>query len=515
MGDYLYEEYLDHINFELTNDVEKYVDDVVLEKSRYLFITKKGKQHYAYCTHCNKETKVNFDIKHNIEAECPSCGSECTVKYAGYSRKKLIDQDYFLRFDKSTCDKNVITARGYFVYRDYSGDYKNIETHYSLVAVYIFRPGEKSIMLSRYYWHRKYNTYEGWEMRKSVHDFSVQTYGSSGLTCKCFTDQKSLDESIKDTVFQYMDFGRYNFETLIKGIGLYSHYPLVIEHLSKIKFYGLIDAKIYGLNTYSAVSWKGKDLYKALKINKQDLNALRDSNLRITPLLLKLYQINKKDGSKLKPKELSAIAGTIEYPVEFIKLLKYGSLKKVYNYICKQRDTKRLQGYYNIISTYRDYIEDCNKLNMDLKDSHVLFPMNLVKAHEETIKRVKYKENKDLNQRFEKRYNEAYKKYYLEFENIFIRPARSAIELIREGEKLHHCVGGYAERHAKGETTILFIRDKSKPRTPFFTVEIKKNEIVQVRGKYNCRPEGEIAAFIEKFEKEKLEEKNKKARLTA
>ncbi len=513
MGGYSYEHYMDHVPDTITEEIEQYVDDVVLKKSRYLFITRKGKEHYAYCTHCKKEIKIDFKVKHNSTELCSSCGSECTVKYAGYSRTTMTDKACYLRFDKSLIDKNIVIARGYFVYRDYAGEYKNVKTQYNLVSVYIFTPGSASVMLDRYSWWYKYrNKNECWDKRGTIHLFTSGKYGYGNL----YTDKLSLNLASKGTVFEYMDFNRYiNYSwDLIRIIGIYSQYPLIIEHLTKLGLDELIDARIYRYNTYSSVNWKGKDIYKALKINKQDFNILRKSGIKITPLILKLYQIQKKDGSKLSPEELSVISNTIKDPCAFIKILKYGSLKKMYNYLYKQQNDKRLQSYYSILGTYRDYISDCEKLDMDLNNKNVLFPKNLVKAHEETIKRVKYKEDKALNERFTTRYKTANEKYYFEYKNMLIRAVRNSAEIIKEGEKLHHCIARYSEEHASGKTTILLIRNKEHPKTPFFTVEVKGNKIIQAHGKYNCNPEGEVEEFIEKFKSEKLEI-SKKVKLTA
>ena len=505
-----YKHYMDHIPTEITEDIERYVDDVVLKDSRYLFITRKGRKHYSYCTHCNKISEVNFKIKHNSTEHCPECGSKCIMKYSGYSRKFLIDKACYLRFDKSLIDPNIIVARGYFVYRDYRVEYEQVETKYNLVASYIFNPGVKSVMLDRYSWCGKYkNKNEGWNKRNSVFLFTNNCWEIA----QCFIDRKSLNLATNKNLFGYMNFDKYYYEDLLKVVSLYSNYPIV-EHLDKLGMNDLICAKLNNAHTYSAINWKGKDIYKALKINKWDLNILRESEVKITPLLLRLYQIQKKDGSKLGPKELSIIAHSIEDPVEFIKLLKHGSLKKIYSYIRKQRDTKMLQSYYNIISTYRDYLQDCAKLNMDLKDKHVLFPKNLLAAHQNTIKQIKYKEDKALNSKIEKRLKQLEEKYCFEYNGIFIRPATSSLQLINEGQKLEHCVGGYAGKYAEGQTDILLIRKTNNPSEPYFTIEVRNNRVVQVHGLRNCNPADETAQFVEIFKAEKLE-KNEKIRLTA
>ncbi len=48
---------------------------------------------------------------------------------------------------------------------------------------------------------------------------------------------------------------------------------------------------------------------------------------------------------------------------------------------------------------------------------------------------------------------------------------------------MNHCVGGYAERHAKGKLTILFLRTADKPDVPYYTMEVSTDgRIVQCRG---------------------------------
>lgn len=92
-----------------------------------------------------------------------------------------------------------------------------------------------------------------------------------------------------------------------------------------------------------------------------------------------------------------------------------------------------------------------------------------------------------------------------------IRPAKSTQELIREGEKLSHCVGTYAERYANREVNILVIRKKKNSEEPFYTMEISKNKIIiQCRGKRNCSMTDEIKKFVEQYEKDILDAAGKK-----
>ena len=63
----------------------------------------------------------------------------------------------------------------------------------------------------------------------------------------------------------------------------------------------------------------------------------------------------------------------------------------------------------------------------------------------------------------------------LEFEDkdYLIRLPVDKNEIVKEGMELHHCVGSYAERYGTGDTTIMFLRKKSEPDKPFYTIEVE------------------------------------------
>lgn len=63
-----------------------------------------------------------------------------------------------------------------------------------------------------------------------------------------------------------------------------------------------------------------------------------------------------------------------------------------------------------------------------------------------------------------------------------IRVPMDKDEILAEGRKLQHCVGGYADRHILGKTTILFMRKAKKPDEPWLTIEMNKNNLMQIHG---------------------------------
>lgn len=86
---------------------------------------------------------------------------------------------------------------------------------------------------------------------------------------------------------------------------------------------------------------------------------------------------------------------------------------------------------------------------------------------------------------------------------LILRQPESMEEIAAEGAALNHCVGGYAERHAKGKLTILFLRRLDKPDVPYYTMEVSTDgRIVQCRGYKNNKANNPKPQEIIDFEKE-------------
>lgn len=81
----------------------------------------------------------------------------------------------------------------------------------------------------------------------------------------------------------------------------------------------------------------------------------------------------------------------------------------------------------------------------------------------------------------------------------FIFPKNES-EIVREGKHLHHCVGNYAKRHfVYGTSIIVFVRDKAYKETPLYTLELKNNRIIQLRGAGNKAADEEAKKEAEQF----------------
>ena len=143
-----------------------------------------------------------------------------------------------------------------------------------------------------------------------------------------------------------------------------------------------------------------------------------------------------------------------------------------------------------------DYWTMAETLGRDLSKASVKYPADLVAAHDRASDLMWQKETDAMAELFRVR-RRLLKKYTYVAHGLLIRPAATQRELTAEGDALHHCVGTYGERHAKGQTAIFFIRRTARPRESYFTLELdeEKLEVRQNRGRNNCARTPEVEAF--------------------
>ena len=131
-----------------------------------------------------------------------------------------------------------------------------------------------------------------------------------------------------------------------------------------------------------------------------------------------------------------------------------------------------------------------------LRDPALMWPDRLKREHDRAAARQKREANRKMDAAI-LRQAEKLEKFSLTLDGITIRPARSAGELAAEGKCLHHCVESYAERVAKGETFIFFIRREAEPDLSWYTLNLDKSmkTVIQNRGMRNCDRTPEVMAF--------------------
>ena len=135
-----------------------------------------------------------------------------------------------------------------------------------------------------------------------------------------------------------------------------------------------------------------------------------------------------------------------------------------------------------IARIWKDYLEMAGKLGYDLKEKTVRMPKDLQERHDRAAETIQYEKNQEAQKKYARRYKALRKKYEFSYGGLSIVVPASADEIVREGRTLHHCVGGYAERHMTGATTILFLRKDRKRERSFLTIEIYEKNVTGAVG---------------------------------
>ena len=517
----MYEQYAKYFrnNDEITKDIEDFAYKNALVESRYIFLKRKDKSYYSgYCTHCKDEFNTEYH-RHKSQMVCPSCGCSCEVRLSSISRKYFADTATFIRYDKSKEDKDTLTARAFFVKRDYSRDYRDVETEIKELARYVFTKEESVMFETVAPWWREISEYKGkWHQMSSICRFNRD--GLSSIPC--YVDWNSVKKATRDNRFKYSMWEYYKgkdakYKNMAGYFEIYNKYP-IIEQLTKIGFDTLVEELLRGRSMQNAVNWKRKDdIFKFLKLNRDDVKKIASSGEYITPSLLNIYREGIKNKWKLPIKDLKEI--------ESLKLQRYRhgetvnlytTWDKLYKFLVKQLEKypDKFNSKADALQIWIDYINDCIKLNMNMEDRKTLFPKDLHQQHLNFTKQIEYLEDKKLQDGFNKE-KPRREKLRFEYKDLICFAAMSQKELIEEGKAMEHCVGGYAKRCSKGETDIIFIRKKDDIDTAYVTMEVRGKEVIQVRGHANKRPCEEVWQFVEEYKKQVLSKIRKRRKKVA
>lgn len=268
----------------------------------------------------------------------------------------------------------------------------------------------------------------------------------------------------------------------------YCIYPRQIELLVKSGLHEPVRALIENRKKFAdAIRWEEPDVRKAMNLTAPELREV----LKRKPPMLAL--------------ELRTLAGrwfsqqwTVGEAVEFLRT--WGEEKARYFLsFCRHYhlNPRRLSRYLeehraegeilDAFEEYRDYLEAAYLLGLCLEHSRVLFPEDLRAAHDQATARMMERQTPAAAEKAAAKGAERLKKYSFELDGLRIVFPLTAASIRKEGKALSHCVGGYAERHIKGVLTILFLRKTSAPNTPYVTIEMDGNRIVQIHGYDNER----------------------------
>lgn len=163
--------------------------------------------------------------------------------------------------------------------------------------------------------------------------------------------------------------------------------------------------------------------------------------------------------------------------------------------ICQLNSLHRQTNSYGygaepIKQLYKDYYSSLNAISefgMDISSYPLLFNdrQQLQRFHDDAARAVSNVRNKAQDEKFQMLYGKRTKMLANDGEYLIDMPKCSA-DLTEEGSKLRHCVGGYVNNVANGNTAIYFLRQASAPNEPWLTVEVRNKQCIQIHGSCNA-----------------------------
>lgn len=254
-----------------------------------------------------------------------------------------------------------------------------------------------------------------------------------------------------------------------------------VELLTKMELYNLAlrAEKFQKKGTFNEIFGVSKENYQFMK------------RYNITYRQLKLLKLLKEpDINKIRYLE---------------KYVSYGDnindLEEISQYISLNRFIKYSKMHRGKIETYlyKDYLRFAKMLGLDLKNNRYAFPKNVRVEHDKLESQYKI-QNKELIQSAIVKRNKELLVNKFKNNNYIILPAPTLESLQDESKQQDNCVRTYAERYAQGLCDIYFMRDIKNQEKSLVTVEVKNNEVVQSRIKYNKDPNEKQLKFLHEWE---------------
>ena len=476
--------------------------EAFLGMTDYIFVTNEPDGSKTFlCSRCGEKYNLRFPArtytnaeedlfraKHREYGTCAKCGFNAWIINTG-RKKRLSD----LREEKAAAfvlpvSENEVCIRCEFFYRDFAhGVACSWRESYEL---YRFRKGEEpEYYRARYYYGdviRVNKLREPFGRSNSAYGFTYADYRFIGLN------------RLENTFFKYSLFRKAGYREVNDGflyLALYSRYPEKVEMLLKGGYAELLSRKLNGYKTRHAVKWNAESLRDFWKLSKVERNewARFKNDMDVLDVYMRLFRGRKNGMVNAKNWNVHV---SYYISADVTKYLdRYGAAYEDFLRYLKKQAVLPGSAY-----TWKDYIEAAEAIGFDLTVHNVLFPKELVTAHDETVKIRKLKALEIEQKKAAERFDKLMKLYGMEKDGYFIRAPHDCAEIIDEGKALKHCVGGYAARHANGVTTILFMRSAAWPDKPLYTIEMHGKELIQVHGFHNRTAPKDIPAANEFFE---------------
>lgn len=526
----------------------EWVKDDALRDSQYIFFKPQEKSRNkvrCVCSVCNETfmgERKTLGVKNNAKGECPKCASQITFKSYGAFPKKKTDGIYVTYVDplpEGFCLRFILAER---CFHKEPGGIRQDAVQWCEITREFIRYTKDGRGISDGY---QFDHFKGNHELRWCHERTHSTmYGGTTLY-DCYVSclyPGNLPEAWVHTPMQYSGLEILSRATPGKparywdAVNRPDRYT-AIEILAKAGMYNMAHSMIrpnYGSwGAGRGLDEKGTDLGSVLRLNmkghpnRTNIRILRQIDAGIPQLVL--MQHIDREGIRIAPDVLVRYYSIFNVNSDLLRPEnRHASLHKICRYIEGQQAGNRRRKLHDIGKDWCDYLRWCRELKIDLTDPYHYFPPDFYKEHDRVAKAYQTHLNEVEAEKQRQREAEAKKKmeaakaamaeifksnagvdaFSIRGKGLILVVPTCAQDIHEEGEALHHCVGSYIERVARGETNIFFVRRAEAPTVPYFTMEYKNGKVEQCRGNRNCGMPPEVEAFTKVFE-QKMQEVEK------
>ena len=369
----------------------------------------------------------------------------------------------------------------------------------------------------RVYKDKQYLVFDYEDGRTVKYDFATKTaIGIKGKPVKNLCSQLSgftldqLFESFDDK--QYTKFLRYikaaesenyricNIGTILDRVPRYSKFE-----------------QIFSAGIDQIIIDKKRFTYSLNEIPKSLIKICREYDIKISSRMIGYYKENpdahyvafSSEYMSLDKEDIFDVwtadtwrNGDYKYQSYFnILIMEFGyNAKKLYLYLDRLKTLEAINSMHYLIRELYDYAN----MMRQLSDKYDKYPRHFLTTHQIAIRNYQRMKKEFSEEMFKKRIN---KQYECSFGNYTFVYPNSTQDIKDEAVQMSNCVSSYIDKVINGECHILFLRKKDSPDKSLVTIEVRNNQIVQARRKFNDPVNEEeqkvIDAFNNKFAKVK------------
>ena len=179
--------------------------------------------------------------------------------------------------------------------------------------------------------------------------------------------------------------------------------------------------------------------------------------------------------------------------------------KAFYDKVWNNITTKARGLYIDSLKTY-EAIDDTEYLMRELKDyarmmssisrKYDKYPRNFLTTHKIACRNYSRLQKEFSEEAFKKKININYECTFGDY--VFIYP-KSTQDIKDEAVQQNNCVASYIDDVIDGKCHVMFLRKKESPNSSLVTIEVRNNQIVQARRKYNAEISEQEKEVIEKW----------------